>query len=236
MENPSDLSLLMKSLQRTLHRSSVTHRAAAAGACELILTIAQRGLNVDIVCPRCRYSPLHLAAAFGHVQAVYLLCRLGADISKTGMGCLSALGMAARCGHGDVVQVLLLWGAGFQQEHMLLSAVYKNCGPPTTIAIISHGALKYTGKWELHKVLADACLKNETSLVSVLLSCDVCIDFEFTDNDDTVFSFRNRMKFSPAIQRMLFEYQMKVMEPQTPVPMKGWSAVQKRHHRRSRSF
>ena len=59
------------------------------------------------------FSALHLAAFFGHPDAVRLLLRLGADVNVPGSGWMTGtpLHSAASARHGDVVAVLLEAGA-----------------------------------------------------------------------------------------------------------------------------
>jgi ankyrin repeat protein len=56
-------------------------------------------------------TPLMVAAAQGHLQAIEALVRSGVSVNATGMGRMTALHEAAANGHGAAVKMLLLAGA-----------------------------------------------------------------------------------------------------------------------------
>ena len=60
--------------------------------------LSERYLHVD--------EPLHLAAEEGHTDVVKLLCDAGADTEATDGDDLTALDLAKRGGHQDVIRLL----------------------------------------------------------------------------------------------------------------------------------
>lgn len=61
-------------------------------------------------------SPLHLAAEQGHLDAVNLLLRYGADVEARDSDGATALEKASSEGHDDVVKLLWHYGADFEAK------------------------------------------------------------------------------------------------------------------------
>lgn len=72
-----------------------------------------RGVDVNAHDRADFWRPLHFAAGYGHVQAVRMLCQLGADIDAQDMDGRTAAHVAAENGHAGVIQELHGFNANF---------------------------------------------------------------------------------------------------------------------------
>jgi uncharacterized protein len=92
------------------------------------------------------YTPLHLAAYFGHADVARRLLRRGADVHATSRNALAVqpLHSAAAGGHGAVVQLLLKHGANAKARQAggftPLHAAAANGDTRMVRALIAHGA------------------------------------------------------------------------------------------------
>lgn len=107
--SPGALKLL---LERTPEDALTLHEAAATGHARRLKTIlGQSRVRVNTANPE-GFTPLGLAAFFGHVDAVKVLLESGADVNTKGPSRFAntALDAAVAGNHADVVRVLLAAG------------------------------------------------------------------------------------------------------------------------------
>lgn len=79
--------------------------AAQRGSASVVRELVAVGLTVNEDCPVSHYTPLHLAAANGHVTVVELLLDALADVHKSVQGA-TALNLARTMGNVEVEEVL----------------------------------------------------------------------------------------------------------------------------------
>mmetsp|Transcript_99284 Transcript_99284/g.155251 ORF Transcript_99284/g.155251 Transcript_99284/m.155251 type:complete len:266 (-) Transcript_99284:92-889(-) len=79
--------------------------AAQRGSASVVRELVAVGLTVNEDCPVSQYTPLHLAAANGHVTVVELLLDALADVHRTVQGS-TALNLARKMGNVEVEEVL----------------------------------------------------------------------------------------------------------------------------------
>jgi ankyrin repeat protein len=119
--------------------------AAAGNSVILPALIAERGGNVNVYAPD-GWTPLHLAAFFGHVEAARLLIEAGADVHAVSKNptANTPLHAAATRGHLDVIELLLANGADVNQKAgggwtpLHLAAGSRN--PETVAFLLERGA------------------------------------------------------------------------------------------------
>jgi len=158
---------------------SLLHIAAAQGQadrCRQLLESPEANVQVDIE-KSDGSTPLMLAAAMGHTDAVRVLLDAGANVEAVGRMGATSLMMAASLGHIEVVNVLIQHGADINKKHSYAGTTALHfaaeVGHVEVIrALCRAGAdlasKKSTGGVALHTA-ADA---NQTEAIKVLTSDD----------------------------------------------------------------
>lgn len=145
--------------------------------------------------------------------------------------------MAARAGHGDVVQVMIFWQACHLGDRMLIAAAYHNCGAGVATLLVNRGALLQCTQEEKDRMLVQACQSDDVGLVMAFLKAGSNPLCSTPDRGGrSLLSLKGPNKCSGRVLRLLFKHLLSITEPMTPSPLKGMSVVQQRYHRRSRSL
>ena len=96
-------------------RASLHHKALCLAAkynrVAVIRLLARDGARVDVSPPGTGLQPLQVASDLGHVEAVRVLCELGASLTDRTQHGSTALHLASIHGHTGVMRVLLEHGA-----------------------------------------------------------------------------------------------------------------------------
>eukprot|EP00042_Codosiga_hollandica_P054948 m.755937 g.755937 ORF g.755937 m.755937 type:complete len:134 (+) comp59016_c0_seq16:4183-4584(+) len=95
--------------------NSALLKAAQEGDLHQCVALIHDGADVN--CVHEERSPLHHAAAGGHLLVVKLLVGRGADVNSIGNFGWTALMWATKNSHTDVVRFLLLSGADLSLQH-----------------------------------------------------------------------------------------------------------------------
>lgn len=91
---------------------TLLHWAAINNRTEIVQFLLERGAHVDAVGGELRATPLQWAARQGHLEAVVLLLRAGADAARRDAEGCASLHLAAQFGHTAVVAYLVARQAG----------------------------------------------------------------------------------------------------------------------------
>ena len=133
------------------------------------------------------YTPLHLAARYGHHQLAALLIRKGARVDDRDCSGATPLHIAARYGHHQLVALLIRKGAGVDEED-------------------------YSGETPLH-IAAHNCLADT---VNVLLQMNATIDAIKCGKPYSDSLFHLLSYLSPTAEENSFFYSKKCSEPTDP--------------------
>lgn len=90
------------------------HHAVEAGNLQEVTELLASGAGPDRLVGD--WTPLHRAAAKGHVEIAGVLLEAGASIDIRGAGSWTPLHRAAKLGHEEMTMLLLEWGADVQVQ------------------------------------------------------------------------------------------------------------------------
>lgn len=79
--------------------------ASGQGAGTVVRELVATGVDVNCICPRTGFAPIHFAAAAGHHIACEVLLDAAADVQKEVHGC-TPLALARRAGHLEAEEVI----------------------------------------------------------------------------------------------------------------------------------
>jgi len=83
------------------------HSAAAAGHSDIIRVLAASGASTESEAEELALRPIHYASIAGHAKAVRALADVGAKVGAGSAEGASALHMASKQGHNEVVETLV---------------------------------------------------------------------------------------------------------------------------------